>query len=236
MNKKFWIGSGLFAAVALVGCGGGDSASSVAPAPAPPSGVGGGNPAAALRDVRIPSAGVPIDPISQSALADYREFASRVSGGRRSDPFSLLGPEARFEREEQRDRLLQDLGGFDTMFEEPEETVQPPAALEPQPYRRLVGILLGDGVSALIQMEDGRVYDVRPGSRVGNSPWTVVAIDNEKAILRREGDTRPNIIEVRLEPDIRGGGGGAPAAGGGTPAGGGAAGQPGAGEMAPGGV
>lgn len=189
--------------LALTGCGGGGgdtNTATTAPSSAP----------AILpkmpENMFTPDAGVPIDAVAPAGLQDYKQYASARDYGRRGDPFALLGPEAKFEREQQRERLMGDIGGgtFGTFYEEPEDKSAEEIQMEPQPYRRLVGVLLGDGVSALIQMEDGKVYDVRPGSRIPNSEWTVVSIDSDSAILRRSGNKRPNQILVRLEPSLSG--------------------------------
>jgi hypothetical protein len=64
--------------------------------------------------------------------------------------------------------------------------------VEPQPYRRLSGIVVGDSVLALIVMGDGAGPQIiRPGLRIPNSPWRVISIDEEQAVLRRDGDVLP---------------------------------------------
>jgi hypothetical protein len=164
-------------------------------------------------------------------LVAGRSFAAR------RDPFALLGPEARFEREQEAFRMFDQIGGFTLVWEPPDpDAVEPVEPVEPQPYRRLSGILIGDSVLAIIELEGGRTEIVRPGMRIPNTEWTVVSIDGERAILRRPGPRRPTEISVRLEsppPGMGrqpGAGPGAPgAAGGGGPAGGGPGGGPGTG-------
>lgn len=170
------------------------------------------------------------------------EMKTRSSGNRgqsfapRNDPFALLGEERAFEVSQSSERFLSESGGFRFDYEAP----TPPAdndILEPQPYRRLAGVIVGESVLALIDMGDGRNLEIiRPGQRIPNSEWTVVSIDEEKAILKRSGNRLPRQIVVRLEsPPFnpgQGGGGAAPGVGGGR----GAPGTPGGGRPgAPGG-
>ncbi len=137
----------------------------------------------------------------------------------RSDPFALLPEERGFEISQSSERILADMGGFRFDYEPPVDTA-PVEVVEPQPYRRLAGVIVGESVLALIDMGDGRLEIIRPGQRIPNSEWTVVSIDEDKAILRRGGNKLPRQIIVRLEsPPFnpnQGGGGGAPAGGGGN--------------------
>lgn len=195
-------------AMSLVGCGGGgDSSSSTLPPATPPTTTpAAGSLPKMPTDIQLAEAGVPVGVITQPSLDAYRQVASTKNFGRRPDPFALLGPEAIFERDQQRERVFSETGFFGTIYEEPEDTSKEEIRLEPQPYRRLVGVLLGDGVSALIQMEDGKVYDVRPGSKIvmptqPPTEWTVQSIDADRAVIRRGGNVLPKEVIVRLEPD-----------------------------------
>jgi len=116
----------------------------------------------------------------------------------RNDPFALLAEEKAFDTSQSSERVLADTGWrFD--YEEPEDKNQEPVQ-EEQPYRRLAGVIVGESVLALIDMGDGRPLEIiRPGQRIPNSEWTVVSIDEEKAILRRSGNKLPKQIVVRLE-------------------------------------
>lgn len=156
-------------------------------------------------------------PIQVAAKPTAFEDATKMTFGTRANAFSLLPAEAKFNNEQAAARLVSDSGGFSMMYEPPPPKPDEETIVEPQPRRRLAGILLGDAVIALVQMEDGRVYDVHPGSKIPNSEWTVVSIDQERAILRRSGNKLPKQIEVKLEsgPIGGGGGGGGGAAGGG---------------------
>lgn len=135
----------------------------------------------------------------------------------RNDPFALLAEEAAFERTQSSERILSQSGGFRFDYEEPvrNDVVE---VQEPQPYRRLAGVIVGESVLALIDMGDGRLEIIRPGQRIPNSEWTVVSIDEEKAVLRRPGNRLPRQIIVRLESPPAGfgnQGGGAPSGAGG---------------------
>lgn len=140
--------------------------------------------------------GVPLagrgDPGMIPTLVSSRSFSSRP------DPFALLSQERIFDMSQRAERIQSEVG-FSTMFEEPEVVVSIDDTPEPQPYRRLAGILVGDTVSAILIMENGDAHIVKPGTRIPNSPWRVVSIDEEKAVLRRAGTRKPTQIVVRLE-------------------------------------
>lgn len=220
-----WMGA-LGASLVLVGCGGTPIAS--APPPATSN---------VTREPFRPDApaGIPIAQYAETDLATV--VSNRNFGGVRADPFSLKPGEQRYEADQRVLRFLQDAGGFTVMFEPPEEKPDDSMVpLEPQPYRRLSGILVGDSVHAIIELEGGRTEIVRPGTKIPNTEWTVVSIDGEKAVLRRPGNRRPNEIVVRLESPPAGQGGGGGPAGGGRAGGGGTVGAPGGGAIgAPGG-
>lgn len=164
--------------------------------------LGAADPAATLTAPgAVPStdpAAVPAgDPLKDQALG--RIFAVR------SDPFSLLAPERIYEGEQDAARLLQNSGGFTFLYEPPPPPVPEEATFEPQPPRRLSGIVQADGIIALIQMENGQTYEIWPGRRIEGTPWTVVSVDTEKAILRREGNVLPRTVVVPLQGLLDGG-------------------------------
>jgi hypothetical protein len=148
-----------------------------------------------------------------------QSFASR------NDPFALLNEERSFDSRQTSERFLSEQG-FRFDYEEPPPP-RPVDVVEPQPYRRLAGVIVGESVLALIDMGDGRLEIIRPGQRIPNSEWTVVSIDEEKAILRRGGNRLPRQIVVRLESPPFQGGGGTGTPGGGGPGGGFGGGRPG---------
>ncbi len=137
----------------------------------------------------------------------------------RNDMFALMPEERSYEVSQSSERFVSEAGGFSFDYEEPapKNDVE---VLEPQPYRRLAGVIVGESVLALIDMGDGRLEIIRPGQRIPNSEWTVVSIDEEKAILRRAGNRLPRQVIVRLEsPPVGLGsapGGGGPASGSGN--------------------
>jgi hypothetical protein len=118
----------------------------------------------------------------------------------RTDPFALLRQETAYEASQRAERLVAE-GGYLTVWSPPPPPPASPPQVqaEPQPYRRLSGILIGDSVLAIVEMEDGKTYIIRPGMQIPNSEWTVVSLDSEKAVLRRAGNRRPTQITVRLE-------------------------------------
>lgn len=116
----------------------------------------------------------------------------------RNDPFALLGEERGFEMMQSSERIAAESGGFSFDYEPPVDTA-PTVIVEPQPYRRLAGVIVGESVLGLIDMGGGRLEIIRPGQRIPNSEWTVISIDEEKAVLRRSGNRLPRQITVRLE-------------------------------------
>ena len=118
----------------------------------------------------------------------------------RPDPFALQQTENQYEVKENNERIFATTGSFfgPVFIPRPESVAI--ERVEPQPFRRLAGVLVGDSVMAIIDMGDGSPMQViRPGMQIPNSPWRVISIDSEKAILRRGGKVRPNEIVVRLQ-------------------------------------
>lgn len=239
-------------AIALSGCrsevtplsaqpgnGGGVAAGTPPPGAAP--GVAPGQPgvpgqpggAAAFR----PGAEAGVKFAASTDAAKLKDLIASRTFSTRSDPFALLAVERAFDEAQLTERLSQQ-AGWSVEFEpvEREEVVEPD---EPQPYRRLAGVLQSDSVSAIIIMEDGRAEIIWPGRRIPNSEWRVVSIDGDRAILRRAGTKRPRTIEVRLETDPTPGGGSGAGGGGGrgggtAPSGDSGASGAGAGQVMPG--
>lgn len=157
-------------------------------------------------------------------------ISSTARFGRRSNPFALNAEEKAFDVAQAAERIVIEGGAFGSMYDEPEDKLPAAEPMEPQPYRRLSGILIGDSVLAILE-EGSKSTIVRPGMMIPDTNWRVISIDRDKAILRREGSTRlPREVEVRLEVGLpfQGGnggfGGGAPQGGapqGGPPPGGG---------------
>lgn len=207
------------AAALLAGCGGGEPAPP-AVAQTPPAA-----PAAPTLPDNLPraDAGEPLTMSALDPLKSYQDVAQGKSLEARRDPFALLASESIFEREQTRERVVATLGGnsWPLYYEEAPPPPEEIERVEPQPRRRLAGVMLtDDGIGALIEMEDGRIYQVQPGARIPNSEWSVLSIDQDKAVLWRPGNRLPRQVVVTLEPGNRSGGGNA----GGGNAGGGAAG------------
>ena len=117
----------------------------------------------------------------------------------RANPFALTPSEASFDKEQTAAYLATTQGSFPMFFQPPPENLAPPE-VEPQPYRRLAGILIGESVVALIDMGNGHIEEIYPGETIPGTQWKVVSIDSEKAVLQRVGSNRlPNEIVVRLE-------------------------------------
>jgi len=116
----------------------------------------------------------------------------------RSDPFALTTEEKSFENQQTVERFFAG-NGFGTFVSEKEQVDEQFEPQEPQPYRRLSGIVVGDSVLAILEEEGKTPLIITPGMMIPDSPWRVVSIDQDKAILRRSGKTKPNQIIVRLE-------------------------------------
>ncbi len=219
-------------AAALTGCNITGAMTPASPIPAgSPLPVGKGKQFTAPNAV----AGLPItasvDATKLPKLVVMRNAAGAF-GVPRSDPFALTAEEKNFENQQTVERFFagNGFGTYVTAKEDTDEVVEP---LEPQPYRRLSGIVVGDSVLAILEEEGKTPIIVTPGMMIPNSPWQVVSIDQDKAILRRSGKTKPNQIVVRLEQPrfspANQGGGGFP----GGPPGGGFPGGPGGGGLPP---
>ena len=74
----------------------------------------------------------------------------------------------------------------------------PPIIIEPVPRWRLAGVVVGNGVIALLDT-GSKVYDVRPGSVVPGTEWRVESIDQERAVLVRDSNKEPKRFEVGLQ-------------------------------------
>jgi len=136
-----------------------------------------------------------IDPAKFVALISSHSFSSRP------DAFALLASEKVFDQEQRSEYFLQ-LMPFSTEYSPPEEPA--PAVIEPQPYRRLAGVMVGDSISAIIDMGDGKTQIIYPGEKIPGTEWTVVSIDEDKAVLRRPGNVKPNEVVVPLAASLAG--------------------------------
>ena len=150
----------------------------------------------------VPSAqaGVAKDITKSLGYGRYKPYiSSTVRFGHRSNPFALNASEKAFDIAQASERIVIEGGSFGLLYEPPVDTLPNAEPVEPQPYRRLSGILVGDSVLAILE-EGGTSTIVRPGQLIPNTNWRVVSIDLNKAVLRREGSTRlPREVEVKLE-------------------------------------
>jgi hypothetical protein len=147
------------------------------------------------------------------------EIAKRRSFGARGDAFALLPVERVFDQQQTSARLIAEGGGHPSYFAPTEEAVVAPVVTETLPLWRLSGVVIGDGVAALLDM-GGRVIDIRPGMKIPDTDWVVASIDAEKAVLRREGNKLPHVFVVPLQGTNAPTGGGGTGGGKGGPAGG----------------
>ncbi len=146
-----------------------------------------------------PVAGVAVKKRTAEGMPEGSPAYPRIRYVARADPFSVLPVEKAADQRARQQQLLAMLGSFQ-LFAEPKPKPVNPALIpvEPQPYRRLSGIVRGEAVAAILEVPG--VSDpvvVQPGDKVGE--WTVRSIDSEKLVLVRTGDKRPNTVVVKLE-------------------------------------
>ncbi len=174
-------------------------ASSFVLAGCPPPNIDRGN-----LDEPVPQAKVKPTPPIVSATVGFPVSAgiymeSLIPLRPRSDPFALLPNEEKYEHQQMAAYFATTYGSWPLFYEGPLPEPAPPE-IEPQPHRRLAGILIGESVTALIDMGDGSLKEIHPGDVIPGSEWTVVSIDEEKAVLRRTVPGKlPNEVIVRLE-------------------------------------
>lgn len=73
----------------------------------------------------------------------------------------------------------------------PTVTAPTPATPPAPPQHTLVGILeLGDRSVALFQDQNGQTLRLSVGDTIGNDGWQLVQIQNQRAVLRRQGEVR----------------------------------------------
>lgn len=220
LSRLQTLGLAGMALVVVAGCGDTTRPSSIG---APPQGT--------ARSGEIPKisaeAGIPVGGIVAGA-PDVMAIAKTMGFGSRSNAFALMANEVTFDREQTAARFVSE-GGWRFDYEEPEADTSERIERVPVPRWRLAGVLVAESVTALLDM-GGQVIEIRPGMTIPGTTWVVVAIDEEKAVLRNTRNVDPREVTVRLQsaifglPGGGGGDGGAPAGGGG---GRGAQGRPG---------
>lgn len=161
-------------------------------------------------------------PVAKAQPYDARSMPEAKNLVARNDPFSLTPEEAAFNASQTTESFLAAAGSYGTFVDLEARDVQPdPPRIEPVPAWRLAGVIVGNGVMALLDT-GSQTIEIRPGTKIPNTEWTVVAIDSEKATLRREGNAVPHEFQVGLAGPI----GGVPVQGG-TTGGGNSPGLPG---------
>lgn len=183
-------------AAALVGCGGGSGGTTAA---TPTSSETSSSTATVTYTPKGVLAGLPV-----TMSTDQKPYQTLVAAttkyGHRGDPFQLTAEEAAYDKSQDVERVLGTLGGFTTQYELPPEETKDVEPEEVQPYRRLAGIVVGDSVLAIIDMGDGKAATIiRPGMKITGTEWTVVSINEDRALLHRDGTVSPHTISVRLE-------------------------------------
>jgi len=192
---------------------GGPAPAPAGPAPAAPAGAPAPEKKAVNGVILTAQAGVPVTATADPTLAITKGFAMAKYSKSRVDPFALLAYEKQFESSQSAARIVDELGGFTTMFtpeKEPEDEGE--VTVPAPPGLRLAGIILGNGIVALLEIQ-GKVVDIRPGSIVAEE-WVVASIDEEKAVLRRLNKKRPHEIVVPLVSKLDLGNGAADSGGG----------------------
>ncbi len=161
--------------------------------------------------------------------ANMVKLASRYDFGHRGDPFRMLQAERSYDSEQLSERVIADAGGFVSFYATPDPGAGagPAEVVEPLPLWRLSGVLLSDGVGALLDMGSQTIL-VRPGMKIEGTDWTVVSIDTDSAVLKRSGKS-PGKFTVPLQGKLSGSPTGGGNGGGGNATGGAAGGRMGAG-------
>lgn len=226
MTKRAFAASiTIVAAAVFIGCG-------QQPAPAPTTTTQTTDPGdaptafdfeALYREEGI-DAGVPISYGGEGSTDTYG-LAQASTFVTRTNPFALLPQEYSFNREQWVERILQMQGGFSNYYVIRPDVEDEPPVVEPTPAWRLSGIIIGDGISALLDMGPGEDLIIRPGTRIPDTEWVVVSITEEYAVLERGGNRLPRRFIVPLAGPLEGmpqapAGGGGGGAGVGSPQGG----------------
>jgi hypothetical protein len=162
-------------------------------------------------------------PVTQPRAVNPTELAQTRRIASRSNAFALMGEEVAFNQSQWTESILAGSGWDLEVVPTLDDPGTERPVIEPVPNWRLSGVLIGNGVMALL--DTGRqTYEIRPGMQVPGTEWRVVAIDSDRALLAREGNKLPKEFWVSLSGPITGpgvtvegqGGAGAAGAGGGT--------------------
>ncbi|MEI6512388.1 MAG: hypothetical protein WCO51_03835 [bacterium] len=112
----------------------------------------------------------------------------------RPDPFSKLASEVYRSKAK-----IIDIVSFAPVFVPGPMPIMPPPqpVYDPQPYRRLAGILAGSSIAAILETEGQDPVVIRPGTIIGE--WRVAQLTSTFAVLKREGNVTPKEVIARLE-------------------------------------
>lgn len=158
--------------------------------------------------------------VDASPQNDVAKVALTRNYGYRADAFALLPVERMFDRNQTTARLMSEGGGYQNLFVAPDEVAAVAPISEPPPAWRLSGVVISDGVAALLDM-GGKVIDIHPGMKIPDTEWTVVSIDSERAVLRRDNGKIPRMFAVPLQSGFESPSGGGNSGRGGSTGGGG---------------
>lgn len=151
------------------------------------------------------------DPFAPTAGGKTTMVAARPRS--RMDPFARIPAE----KDRYKINIAMLLGEPRAHIPELRPPAPPPIPpYDPQPYRRLAGILSGDTIAGILIEPDGSAVIVRPGTRIGE--WRVAQMTSTFAVLKRDGNRLPKEVTVRLETppsDVAGAGAGMTNPGGG---------------------
>lgn len=215
-------------ALLFVFTGGGGSSDTATQPPMPSydyEGLGG----PPVSPAPVGTGAAPTAPMTTGAAPPVPAQPTRVAFNPRRDPFAPL-PE---ELEAMQTEAFQPERYFVLASPPKPPRVELPEPFEPQPRRRVAGIIIGTTISAILEQEGELPRIVYPGDMVGE--FRVAAITETGLVLKRSKGN-PREVRVPYEPpgNIGGGGGGAGQGGFGAPGAPGAPAAPG-GAVGPGG-
>ncbi|MBX3111868.1 MAG: hypothetical protein KF857_07650 [Fimbriimonadaceae bacterium] len=174
-----------------------------------------------LATTRPADAGVELGATPSAGLPDSVTQAKTMAFSTRSNPFALTAEEYRFDQSQAAERLNSEFGGFGQEYDDTEkETDVEQPRIQPKPAWRLSGIIISEGGVIGLLDQGTEVIQIRPGMSIPNSPYRVVSMDSERAVLRRDDGQLPRDIDIELSGPLGGtsqpatGGAGAPGAGG----------------------
>lgn len=142
-------------------------------------------------------AGIPLsDPLSKVTV---QQIAKTMQVPARRDPFLLTASEVRFDRAQRTERLLNEAGGYVSLFTPTMDIEFQPKQLEQKPLWRLSGVVVSEsGIVALLDMGNGQSRVIRPGTVLEGTPFVVQSLDRDRAILRRLDGKEPRLVAIEL--------------------------------------